>query len=162
MLLLGRREHEPHAPPVVRWTRGGYQALLLRVERRRWVVVAAAVVLTLAGGAALPFFGGTFLPDLKEGHFVLHMTAAPGTSLAESLRIGDRITAALLLVPAGRSVAQHAGRAEAGIDTTGTHYNEFHINLRPGIGGDKQEPAGAPIPKGLAPFPSPTLALKTL
>ncbi len=161
MLLLGRREHEPHDPPVVRWTRGGYQALLLRVERRRWVVVAAAVVLTLAGGAALPFFGGTFLPDLKEGHFVLHMTAAPGTSLAESLRIGDRITAALLLVPAVRSVAQHAGRAEAGIDTTGTHYSEFEINLRPGIGGEEQEAAEAQIRKVLAGFPGVSFALKT-
>src|SRR5258708_37339106 len=105
MLLLGRREHAPHVPPVVRWTRGGYQALLLRVERRRWVVVAAAVVLTLAGGAALPFFGGAFPPDLKGGHFVLPPTAAPGSPPAGVPRTRDPTPAAL---PTGRRARQRA------------------------------------------------------
>ena len=29
----------------------------------------------IAGAAMLPFFGGTFLPDLREGHLILHVTA---------------------------------------------------------------------------------------
>ena len=67
----------------------------------------------------LPFFGSTFLPDLREGHLILHVAAMPGTSLDKSLRIGRLINEALRKVPGVRSVAQHAGRAEAGPEPPG-------------------------------------------
>src|SRR6185503_2860334 len=74
-------QHEPHDPPLVRWSRGRYRSLLRWVERRPQGVFLALIVLTVAAAAALPFFGATFLPDLKEGHFIAHTTAAPGTSI---------------------------------------------------------------------------------
>ena len=57
--------------------------------------VAGAVAFTLAGCAALPFFGGGFIPELREGHFIVHMSAVPGTSIEESLRVGARVADAL-------------------------------------------------------------------
>jgi CzcA family heavy metal efflux pump len=161
MLLLARRQHQPQDPPVVRWSRKGYRALLRRIERRPRTVVAAAVALTVAAAAALPLLGGTFLPELKEGHFIVHMTAAPGTSIEESLRLGKHLTQALLQVDGVRSVAQHAGRAEAGVDTAGTNYSEFEVDLAPGLGGEEQETAEAGIRKVFAGFPGAALSLWT-
>src|SRR5437763_464628 len=34
------------------------------------IVVAALAVLTVAAAALLPFLGGSFMPDFREGHFV--------------------------------------------------------------------------------------------
>lgn len=161
MLLVGRGRRNEHDPPAVRWSRAGYAALLRRIERFPGLVLTAAVLLTLAGGAVLPFFGGTFLPDLKEGHYILHMTAAPGTSLQESLRIGKLLIEALRQVPGVRTVAQRAGRAEAGQDTAGTHYSELEIALEPGLGGEVQEAAEARIREVLAGFPGATFSPKT-
>jgi CzcA family heavy metal efflux pump len=161
MMLLAHRQHEPQDPPLVRWSRGRYRSLLRWVEGRPQGVFLALIVLTVAAAAALPFFGATFLPDLKEGHFIAHTTAAPGTSIEESLRLGKRINDALLKVPGVRSVAQHVGRAEAGADTAGPHYSEFEIDLAPGLDGDAQEVAEADIRKVLASFPGVAVALRT-
>ena len=100
----------------------------------------------------LPFFGSTFLPDLREGHLILHVAAMPGTSLDKSLRIGKLINDALRKAPGVRSVAQHAGRAEAGPDTTGTHSSELGLApTRLPFGGGElvQPPPAARVPATL-------------
>jgi CzcA family heavy metal efflux pump len=143
-LLAGRKPLEKD-PPLVRWTRSAYENLLRRVARRPRRLVGAAILFTLAGCAALPFFSGGFIPELKEGHFVVHVSAVPGTSIGESLRIGARFADALRQVPAVRSVAQRVGRAEESEDTWGTHYSEFEVDLKPGLSGDETEQAQADI-----------------
>ncbi len=114
MALLAGRRARPRDPPVVRWTRGGYVRLLQGAARRSRLTLAAAVAFTVLGCAALPFFGGSFIPELQEGHLVVHMTMVPGTSIAEGLRLGTHVTEALAKLPAVRSVAQRIGRAERG------------------------------------------------
>src|SRR5713101_2578646 len=110
--LLGRRNVQEQAPIVVRWLQERYRALLLQVERSPRAVVGGVALCTVAGLATLPLFGGQFLPELSEGHFIVHMSAVPGTSLQESLRLGHQVTFALLKIPYVRSVAQRVGRAE--------------------------------------------------
>jgi Cu/Ag efflux pump CusA len=141
-----------HDPPLVRWTRAGYVALLRRLMERPRTLVAGAVALTIAGCAALPFLGGGFIPELKEGHFVVHMSAVPGTSIDESLRVGAHIADALRQLPEVRSVAQRAGRAEESEDTWGPHYSELEVDLKPGLSGDDAEKAQADIRKTFAGF----------
>src|SRR6185437_15093445 len=87
LLLLPHRTGEGE-PPVLRWTRRHYQSWLYRFIRRPRLALVATVALTAAGLGVLPIFGATFLPDLQEGHFIVHMTAMPGTSIGESLRMG--------------------------------------------------------------------------
>jgi Cu/Ag efflux pump CusA len=91
----------------------------------------------------LPLFGGSFIPELKEGHFTIHMSAVPGTSIEQSLRIGERVAETLRKLPAVRSVAQRVGRAEKADDTWGTHYSEFEVDLQP-LSGDEAEAACVP------------------
>lgn len=159
MLLAGRKVQEKD-PPVVRWTRGGYEKLLRGIAQRPRMIIAAAVAFTLVGSAALPFFGGGFIPELKEGHFIIHMSAVPGTSIEESLRIGARVAATLQKLPSVRSVAQRVGRAEKASDTWGTHYSEFEVDLNP-LSGDAAEGAQADVRKALAEFVGVNFSVKT-
>lgn len=149
-----------HDAPLARWLKARYRGSIARVEREYRVIAAAVALLTLAGLAALPFFGGGFLPELKEGHYIVHMSAVPGTSLAESLRIGREVSAELLKLPFVRSVSQRAGRAELADDTYGPHYSEFNVDLKP-LSGDASDSALADIRKALARIPGASFAVKT-
>ena len=143
-LLPGRVP--PRDPPMVRWARATYEALLWRLTGRPRMLMATAAVFTVAGCTALPFFAGEFIPELKEGHFVVHMSAVPGTSLEQSLRVGSQVADTLLKLPAVRSVAQRAGRAEqSSEDTWGPHYSELEVDLKPEVSGDDAEDAQAGI-----------------
>ena len=160
MALLARREIPEGEPPVMRWTKERYRHLLDGVERHPVPVLAGVGLLAVVGVAAIPFFGGTFLPELKEGHFIVHMSAVPGTSLEESLRTGGRVTHALVELPFVRSVAQQVGRAEKADDVWGSHYSEIHVDLKP-LEGEAGEFAMADVRKVLAGFPGVNSAVKT-
>ncbi len=106
----------PHAggaeePPLLRRLQGGYEWLLRRIDGQAALLMVVTVLLMAAAGCALWSFGGEFLPELRENHFVVHMRFIPGTSLRESIATGNRVTQALKKDPAVVSVAQQAGRA---------------------------------------------------
>jgi CzcA family heavy metal efflux pump len=161
LLLAGRRRLPAREPPVTRVVRGVYARLLGGLTRHPVAVCLTALCVVAAGALPVPRFGGAFLPDLKEGHFILHMATAPGTSLAETLRLGAHVTAGLKAVPGVRAVAQQAGRAEAGYDLGGTHESEIHIDLAPDLGGEAQERAEAGIRALMATTPGAVFSLKT-
>src|ERR1019366_2557876 len=144
---------KPHEEPKhVRWLRKQHRRCLAGVSRRpRWVL-GLALLLCLGAVAILPFVGGEFLLEFREGHYILHMAAVPGTSLAESVRLGKLVTAELLKNPHVRSVSQEAGRAENGEDPFGPHYSELHVDLRP-LTGEEADTAQAGIRAALAKFP---------
>lgn len=158
-LLPGSALPERDAP-VARWLKEKYRALNAGVERRYRLVMVVVGLFTLAGLAALPFFGGGFLPELKEGHYIVHMSAVPGTSLAESLRLGRQVSAELMRLPIVRAVSQRVGRAEKADDTNGTHYSEFEVDLKP-LTGAQAEFAQADIRNALAHIPGANFAVKT-
>ena len=76
--------------------RGGYEKVLASTTRHTAIVVSVVALLCLLALSRLPFLGGEFLPEFREGHFVLQVNAAPGTSLPETLRIGKQISDKLL------------------------------------------------------------------
>ncbi|KQT57213.1 acriflavin resistance protein [Methylobacterium sp. Leaf456] len=162
VLLLARRKRLPTLDPLpMRASRATYMRLLTRIDRAPKRIMALGLVSVIVAGATVPFLGGAFLPDLKEGHLILHMAAAPGTSLEQSLRLGGHITQALKEVPGVRAVAQQVGRAEAGYDVGGTHYSEIHIDLTAGLDGAGQERAEAGIRALMAKTPGAGFSLKT-
>lgn len=152
--------HQSDDPPVTRWLRGRYERVLRAIVFHPRLTMLAAVLVTIAGCSAIPFFGGGFLPELKEGHFTLHMAAVPGTSIAESERIGARVTEALLELPFVRVVSQRIGRAEQADDTWGSNYSEFEVDLQPGLSGEESEEAQVEMRKVLAGFAGVNFALK--
>ncbi len=79
--------------------------------------------------AAFGKFGGAFLPDLKETHFVIHARGLPGTALTESLAMGKALTQKLLADKSVKHVTQLVGRAELGEDTWGVDYSELEVPL---------------------------------
>ena len=131
VLLGGKNNIENKESPFVHWLKEKYQIILNKVEPNSGKVIAAVIIITLAGFAALPFFGQSFIPELKEGHYIAHISMAPGTSINESVTIGEKVSASLLKLPFVRTVAQRVGRAEKGDDTWGTNYSEFEIQLKP-------------------------------
>jgi CzcA family heavy metal efflux pump len=160
MMLLGKHKLSEHEPPMVCWLKTRYRSLLLQVERHFRSIAVFAVMATLAGIATLPFMAGEFLPELKEGHFIVHMAAVPGTSLTESMRIGYHMMAELLKLPIVKTVAQRAGRAENADDTYDTQYSEIDVELKP-LHENAASHAQSGIRKAMGLFPGVSTSVKT-
>ncbi len=159
-LLVGRALRE-RDPASVRWSRAAYERLLGRMSRRPGVVLLCWGVLVAAGLSVLPFLGTSFIPELKETHFTLHMSAVPGTSVEESLRVGVRVADALKRLPVVRSLAQRVGRAALSADTWGPNYSEFELDLQPGLSGAQTDAARQALRAVLSRFVGVNFALKT-
>jgi Cu/Ag efflux pump CusA len=130
-LLLRRHDPRPEAAWLTR-LKGWQSSAVHGVSRHFRGVIAVLAVLVIAALVSLPWLGGTFMPDFREGHFVLQVSsAAPGTSLESMLYMGRRISAEALALPYVQSIEQQVGRAELGEDTWGPHRSEFHVELKP-------------------------------
>ncbi len=133
-----------------------YARLLSFTVAKRVSLLAVAAILFVSAVITLPFFGGGFLPDLHEEHFIAHAISLPGTSLSDSISAGRQITAELSKNPQVASVAQQIGRAELADDTSGVNYSEFHIKLKPSVGTDAEDR----IRKTLSLFPGFSFSMK--
>jgi CzcA family heavy metal efflux pump len=161
LCLLILSKVQPHVEPdYVRRLKERHRHWLDALNRRPRTVIGIALAVCLGALATLPFFGGEFMPDLQEGHYVVHMAAAPGTSLAESIRLGKLVTAELLKNPHVRSVEQQAGRAENGEDPFGPNYSELHVDLRP-LHGEDADKTAAEIRAALGKFPGLTFTVQS-
>ncbi|KIG11195.1 acriflavin resistance protein [Burkholderia sp. MR1] len=131
LALLARAPLPEHEPRLIARLKTRYVALLLTVEGRVKTVIAVVALMCVAALSSVPFMSGNFIPELREGHFIVHMGLAPGTSLAESIRIGTQVSHALMRVPGVRVVAQRAGRANEVVDPVGVQLSEFEVDLEP-------------------------------
>ncbi len=152
LVFFSRHTKEEKAPRLQSLLRGLYEKILGGVARHPWPIMGAVVLFVVAALSRLSSLGGALLPEFREGHFVLQVSAAPGTSLAETLRIGKQISEALLKNPHIATVEQQAGRAELGEDTWGPHKSEFHVELKR-LSGEEEEGMAAEIRKILEGVP---------
>jgi len=139
-------------PPFAAFLKNRYERILRAVTAHPRTVMAGALALCLGAASTIPFLGGAFLPEFLEGHYIVHMSMVPGTSLGESLRLGREVTEELRKNPKIRSVAQQVGRAQDADDTWGTHYSEFHVDLVP-LEGEEAELVVDEIRGALTKFP---------
>jgi Cu/Ag efflux pump CusA len=160
LTLLGRHRAERSEPGVTQWLKARYVRVLASVERAPRLVIAVVVLMTALGIGAVPLFTTSFLPELREGHFIIHMAAVPGTSITESLRIGGEVRAALSKLSFVRAVGQRVGRAEQSEDTWGPYYSEIDVDLKP-MNGEAAESAQAEMRKTLSQFAGVTFSVKT-
>jgi Cu/Ag efflux pump CusA len=137
-LLLGNLAEE-REPFYLRWMKAAHAFALRGVARFPKVTFAAALTILGVVAALVPGLKTAFLPDFREGHFVLQVAAAPGTSLTAMTRLGTSISNELLADLRVLSVEEQAGRSDAGVDTWGPERSEFHIERTPGIGTDEEK-----------------------
>jgi CzcA family heavy metal efflux pump len=130
-LLLRRHDARPDAGWLTR-AKSWQQSAVNAVGAHVTLTIVILIGLFAAAMAALPFVGGTFMPDFREGHFVMQASSSiPGTSIDEMLSVGKRISAEVLALPYVQSIEQQIGRAELSEDTWGPHRSEFHVELKP-------------------------------
>jgi CzcA family heavy metal efflux pump len=129
LMLKARTAHAEQG--WLRWLKARQRGTVAFVTRNFKVVAALLVAATLAAAATLPFLPSSFMPDFREGHFVMQVSSSvPGTSLDEMLAVGRRISADVLALPFVATVEQQVGRAGMSEDTWGPHISEFHIELK--------------------------------
>ncbi|MCB9849420.1 MAG: efflux RND transporter permease subunit [Phycisphaerales bacterium] len=166
-LLLPKSARRSGDSMFLRGIKRAYAAVITRAAHHpRWTIIASvlafAATLFLASG-----FGEEFLPEFREGHFVLQVSTVPGTSLPAMMALGNRISHDLLTdvkvdgEPVIATVEFQAGRAELGEDPWGPHRGEIHVELKPDVSGDDQADTQAQIRKLLASYPGITYEVLT-
>jgi Cu/Ag efflux pump CusA len=128
-LMLSNAPLKSSDPPLIAWIQPRYVRVLDWVEQRPLSTLSFVALALTIGIAMLPLFRSEFIPALKEGHYIIHMSAIPGTSEKESLRLGSIVAREIGKINGVASVAQWVGRASNGPDTFGSHYSEFEVEI---------------------------------
>jgi Cu/Ag efflux pump CusA len=125
-------------------------AFLQSLKRRQLGAIAwlngrprTLIAIVLASGVAgiifLPMLGARLLPDFRENYLIAHASLRPGISLAETTRVGERISKGLISIPGVKSVAEQIGRAENGQDPDAPNKSEFEVQIDPRQGHSASE-----------------------
>ena len=104
---------------LLHWSFGSGRKLLL-----------GAVVTVIAAAGSIPFFSRSFLPPFNEGTLTVNVLLNPGTSLAESNRVGTLAEQLVAAVPEVTKVGRRTGRAELDEHAEGVHYTEMDVDLK--------------------------------
>jgi HME family heavy-metal exporter len=124
--LRGKEEYSPLVKKLKAW-----DARLLdwSFDHARALLAGAAVAVLLAA-AAVPQFPRSFLPPFNEGTLTISLLLNPGTSLAESNRIGTQAELGIKQVPEVTHVGRRTGRAELDEHAEGVHSTEIDVDLQ--------------------------------
>jgi HME family heavy-metal exporter len=116
--------------PLVIWLKR-WDAKLLRwsFDHARALLAGALAVVVIVA-ASVPFFPRSFLPPFNEGTLTVNVLLNPGTSLAESNRIGTLAEQLAMEVPEVTKVGRRTGRAELDEHAEGVHYTEMDVDLK--------------------------------
>ncbi len=152
-LLMLHNSHLPDEPKGLQRLKAWHSDVLIKLCRRpNPLFIVSGLICVLAIGG-LFFFNAELLPSFKEGHFVLGVSARPGTSLSVMRRYGESLSKDLLAIDGVASVEQQIGRSEGGEDTWGPERSEFHLELKPHLSGHKQDEIEGQIHKVLDAYP---------
>ncbi len=113
----------------VLWLKRHFLRLLNLALRKFWWVVGLSLAALVSSLALLPYFGLSFLPEFREGNYIIAMTTLPGTSLEESMRLGALVRQDLLKYPQVVSIDQRAGRSDLDDDAQPPNFSEFDVRL---------------------------------
>jgi CzcA family heavy metal efflux pump len=151
-LLWGRGVRDKEENGLRRLLKWSYAHLLGLVSRWPKLVISLVAVVCLGAVSRARSFSQELMPVFREGHFVIQVAAAPGTSLDEMLRIGGIVTRELRSIDGIATIEQQVGRAEQGEDTWGPHRSEFHVELKT-LPGEEQEAIEKKIRAALGEIP---------
>jgi CzcA family heavy metal efflux pump len=129
-LVMAQQQPKSEAPFLQHLKRHQLQAINWLSKRPR-ALIAIVLVSGVAGIICLPLLGARLLPDFRENYLIAHASLRPGVSLAETTRIGERISKSLIAIPGVKSVAEQIGRAENGQDPDAPNKSEFEVQIDP-------------------------------
>ena len=127
--VADKSHEQEHETRFVLWLKRHFLRLLNLALRKFWWVVGLSLVALASALALLPFFGLSFLPEFREGNYIIAMTTLPGTSLEESMRLGALVRQDLLKYPQVVSIDQRAGRSDLDEDAQPPNFSEFDVRL---------------------------------
>ena len=129
--LLPRMKQLGHgdSPLVLKLKHWDARLLHWSFDRAR-VLLLAALVAVIVALASIPFFARAFLPPFNEGTLTVNLMLNPGTSLAESNRMGMLAEQLVAGVPEVVKTGRRTGRAELDEHAEGVHYTEMDVDLK--------------------------------
>jgi CzcA family heavy metal efflux pump len=116
--------------PLVAWLKRQDTKLLTWSFGRARPLIGLAVLAVAGAAATVPLFPRAFLPAFNEGSLVLGLVMQPGTSLAESNRVGAVAETLIGQVPEVTQVGRRTGRAELDEHAEGVHSAEIDVDLK--------------------------------
>lgn len=128
-IWLSRPVEEKHGR-IMGWLERHYAPRLTQAMAwpRRTLTIAA---LTLAAGAgAFSLLGQEFLPQLDEGDLVAQVLRVPGTSVAQSQAMQNRVEQAIAKLPEVKFVFSKTGTAELASDPMPPNISDTFIIMR--------------------------------
>jgi Cu/Ag efflux pump CusA len=111
LLLLAKAPPPRLPPPWLGRLRQGYDQVATRMLTRTGAAVAVAAAIAAIGLAAVPFLNTSTRPALKEPDVLVHIEAAPGTSLPRMTDITRQAVEDLGSLPGVGNIGGQVGRA---------------------------------------------------
>lgn len=118
-----------HEWVFLRFLKSAYARLLAFCMPRPWLVTAPAVGLFVASLLAATQLGRSFLPEFNEGALTVIAVTLPGTSLAESDKLGALLEERVLKQPEVLALGRRTGRAELDDHVSGVETTEIEVSL---------------------------------
>jgi CzcA family heavy metal efflux pump len=153
LLANPRFKMAEHESRVATWLKRRYLKILHPSLQRPGLVIGASLALLAVALIALPFVGTSFLPEFHEGNYIIALTALPGTSLPESMRLGKIIQSDMMKNREVVSIDQRAGRAELDEDAQPPNFSEFDVALQKVKNGRSPEELSARLRERLEKIP---------
>lgn len=127
--LLGRSKiiHDERDSRLVAWLKKHYARILNWTLRHPYKIIGTSAAMLLVAVVLFAFMGREFLPPFNEGTLNINANMPPGTSLAESNRIGNVIESVLHEVPEVVSTTRRTGRAELDEHAAGVNTSEIEV-----------------------------------
>lgn len=144
---------------VVRFLKRRYRPVLDIALGRPRVVLLVAGVAFAATLCVVPFLGRSFLPEFNEGSLTINAVTLPGTSLAESDRLGRRVEEALLSFPEVAATSRRTGRAELDEHAQDVNAAEIDVSLDFAKGERDKEALLEELRKALKQIPGATITI---
>jgi len=116
--------------PLVVWLKRRDEKVLQWSFAHARTLLSAALAVVVVVAASVPFFPRSFLPPFNEGTLTVNVLLNPGTSLAESNRIGTLAEQLVSQVAEVTQVGRRTGRAELDDHAEGVHYTEMEVDLK--------------------------------
>lgn len=130
MLPSSKAVKENKEPVTVHWLKAGYSAILSPILKYPWIVTVPAIILLGLSIYGATRLGRSFLPEFNEGSLTISAVSLPGTSLAESDKLGRIVERVLRSHPEVVSVSRRTGRAELDEHAQGVEAAELDVSLK--------------------------------